>query len=127
MEGSTSPESLQKHRKIAINTQQNVVFHGQRPLLARISTQKLIRVALEWPWGGLPDATGARGRGAPHQKIDINISIQSSDFLVHEFLKHEMGCRGIRCMDSEFEHVPVSTSQRTVFEHCIGCRQSQII
>ena len=95
MVGSTSPESLQKHRKIVINTKQNVVFHGERPLPERISTQKLIRVALEWPQGGLPDATGARGRGAPHQKIDINMSIQSSDFLVHKFLKHEMGCSNL--------------------------------
>ena len=57
-----------------INTQQNVVFHGERPLLARISTQKLIRVALEWPWGGLPDATGARGRGPTPNKIDIGVA-----------------------------------------------------
>ena len=78
MVGSTSSESLQKHRKIVTNTQQNVVFHGERPLLPRISTQKLIRVALEWPWGGLPDATGARGRGPPPEQIGIRVAKNST-------------------------------------------------
>ena len=74
MVGSTSSESLQKLRTIVIDTQQNVVFYGERPLLARISTQKLIWVALEWPWGGLPDATGARGRGPTPKQIDIGVA-----------------------------------------------------
>ena len=70
MVGSTSPESLRKHQKIVIITQQNLVSHGEGSLLARISTQKLIRVALEWPWGGLPDVTGAMVWGpTPNQSI----------------------------------------------------------
>ena len=50
------------------------MFHGERPLLARVSTQKLIRVALEWPWGGLADDTGARGRGPTPKTIDIGVA-----------------------------------------------------
>ncbi len=57
-----------------INAKHSMVFHGERPLLARISTQNVIRVALEWPWGGLPDARDARARGSTRKQIDIGVA-----------------------------------------------------
>ncbi len=45
-----------------INTQQSVVFQGNRPLSARFSTQEVIRVAFECPWGDLQDGIGFKAR-----------------------------------------------------------------
>ena len=86
MEGSKSPETLQKHGNIVINTQQNVVFHGNRPLQAGIPTQKLIWCAFERPWGGLPNATGARGWGSTPHKIDTQLARNTKLLICGEYL-----------------------------------------
>ena len=59
-----SAETIQKHRKLVINTQHDVMFHGNRSLVPRISTQKLMCVVLEWPRRDLFDVPGPRGWGS---------------------------------------------------------------
>ena len=73
MVGSTSPESLQKHRKIVINTTKRGVSRGAsvtRDNFDPEADKGCVGMAL----GGLPDATGARGRGPTPNKIDIGVA-----------------------------------------------------
>ena len=56
------------------NTQHNVVFHGKCPLSARFSTQEVIRVALECPWGDLQAGVGFKARPYTPNKIDIGVA-----------------------------------------------------
>ena len=60
--------------KIVINTQHNVVFHGECLLSARFSTQEMIRVAFECPWGDLQDGIGFKARPHTPKTIDIGVA-----------------------------------------------------
>jgi len=89
MEGSTLPETLPTHGKILINTQHNVVFHGECPLSARFSTQKVIRVAFECPGEDLQNKDGDSQEVRPPtlKQIDIGAArnakmCQGGEFLV---------------------------------------------
>ncbi len=74
MEGSMWRETLQNHGKTVINTQHNVVFHGECPLSARLPTQEVIRVALECPWRDLQDGIGIKALPYTPKQIDIGVA-----------------------------------------------------